>query len=199
MVHEREGLPLGLEAGDDAFGVHAELDDLEGDSAADRFFLFGHIDDAATAFADLLEEFIATDLVAGFFGEREGDDDSPIRRRSGRWFEKTTGLFMRLEQIFHALAEWCVLAAGLLEVLGAFRCAELQRGVKNGFGAVRRRLCRPWQRRVWLVFHLTQDSGKLQMLKPVFGCGSYGVEASLRFSSEFSGNRAAPRCQTCAA
>src|SRR5260221_445838 len=106
---------------------------------------------------------------------------------------------MRLEQTFHALAELRVLAAGLLKVLGAFRCSESQRGVKDGFGAVRRRPCRPWQRRVWVVFHRTQDSGKPQMLKPVFGCGGYGAETSLRFSSELSGNKAAPRCQTCAA
>ena len=65
MVHHRQRLPLGLEAGDDLLGVHAELDDLERDAAAHRFLLFGHIDDAAAAFADLLEQFVAADAVAG--------------------------------------------------------------------------------------------------------------------------------------
>ena len=31
VVHHGQGLPLGLEAGDDLAGVHARLDDLEGD------------------------------------------------------------------------------------------------------------------------------------------------------------------------
>jgi hypothetical protein len=34
VVHERKGLALGLETRDDAPGVHAEADDLEGDAAA---------------------------------------------------------------------------------------------------------------------------------------------------------------------
>ena len=36
MVHQGQGLPLGLEAGDDLPRVHAGLDDLEGHLAADR-------------------------------------------------------------------------------------------------------------------------------------------------------------------
>ena len=36
MVHQGQGLPLGLEAGDDLAAVHARLDDLERDLAADR-------------------------------------------------------------------------------------------------------------------------------------------------------------------
>ncbi len=40
MIHEREGLALGLEAGDDLFRIHAQLDDLEGDTAFDRVALF---------------------------------------------------------------------------------------------------------------------------------------------------------------
>ena len=54
MVHQGQRLPLGLEAGDDLLGVHAQLDDLERHPAADRFLLLGHIDHAAAAFADLL-------------------------------------------------------------------------------------------------------------------------------------------------
>ena len=32
VVHQREGLALGLEAGHDLLGVHARLDDLQGDA-----------------------------------------------------------------------------------------------------------------------------------------------------------------------
>jgi len=54
MIHEAPGPDVGVEPGDDLFGVHAELDELERDAAADRFLLFGHINHTATAFANLL-------------------------------------------------------------------------------------------------------------------------------------------------
>ena len=69
MVHQRQGLPLGLEAGEDLGGVHARLDDLEGDHAADRLFLLGHEDDAHAAFADLLQQLVGADDGAGAFGD----------------------------------------------------------------------------------------------------------------------------------
>ena len=65
MVHQRQRLPLGLEAGDDLAGVHARLDDLEGDLAADRLLLLGHVDDAHAALADLLDQPVRADLGAG--------------------------------------------------------------------------------------------------------------------------------------
>jgi hypothetical protein len=65
VVHEGEGLALGYEAGDDLSGIHAGLDDFQGDAAADRVGLFGHEDDAHTAFADLFEEFVGADRGAG--------------------------------------------------------------------------------------------------------------------------------------
>ena len=52
MIHHGQRLPLGLEAGDHLLGVHAQLDDLERDAAADGFGLLGDIDHAAPAFAD---------------------------------------------------------------------------------------------------------------------------------------------------
>ena len=54
MVHQGQGLPLGLKAGDDLAGVHAGLDDLDGDLAAHRVLLLGYEDQPHTAFADLL-------------------------------------------------------------------------------------------------------------------------------------------------
>ena len=69
MVHHRQGLPLGLEAGDHLPGVHARLDDLEGDLAADRLRLLGHEDDAKAAFADLLQQLVGADDRADAFGD----------------------------------------------------------------------------------------------------------------------------------
>ena len=70
MVHERQRLALGLEPGDDLLGVHAQLDDLEGDPAADGLLLLGQIDHPAAALADLLEQLVAANLVAGFLGDQ---------------------------------------------------------------------------------------------------------------------------------
>ena len=67
MVHHRQRLPLGLEAGDHLPAVHARLDDLQRDAAADRLLLLGHIDDAHAPFADLLQQLVRADLRAGTF------------------------------------------------------------------------------------------------------------------------------------
>ncbi len=69
MVHHRQRLPLGFEAGDHLPRVHARLDDLQRDAAFDRLLLLGHVDDAHAAFADLLQQLVGADLGAGLFGD----------------------------------------------------------------------------------------------------------------------------------
>jgi hypothetical protein len=69
VVHHSQGLALGLEPGDDLLGVHAGLDHLEGNLAADRVSLLGHEDRAHAALADLLEELVRADDRAGAFGD----------------------------------------------------------------------------------------------------------------------------------
>ena len=49
--------------------VHAELDDLERHAAAHRLLLLGHVNHAAAAFADLLQQLVAADPVARLFAE----------------------------------------------------------------------------------------------------------------------------------
>ena len=128
MVHQRQRLTLGLEAGDDALGVHAQLDDLERDAAADRLLLLGHIDHAAAAFADLLEQLVAADAVAGLFGGRDGQGDGwPGNRRGGR--QKIGLAFMGLEQRADAPAQFGVVAAGLIQI----RLPLLRRQLQGGF------------------------------------------------------------------
>ena len=68
MIHHRQRLPLGLEAGDHLLAVHARLDDLQRDTAADRLGLLGHIDEAHAPFADLLQELVGADEGAGALG-----------------------------------------------------------------------------------------------------------------------------------
>ena len=61
MVHHRQRLPLGLEAGDHLPRVHARLDDLQRHLAADGLRLLGHVDQAHAAFADLLQQLVGAD------------------------------------------------------------------------------------------------------------------------------------------
>ena len=72
MVHQGQGLALGLEAGHDLFGVHPQLDDFQGHAAADRFLLLGHIDHPHAAFADLLQQLVAANDRAEGFRETSG-------------------------------------------------------------------------------------------------------------------------------
>jgi len=89
MLHHGQRLPLRPEPCYDLLGIHTQLDDFQRHAAADGFFLLGHIDHAATAFADLLQQFVVPDAVAGFLGGKERQSDCPFRsgRNGGRSFE----------------------------------------------------------------------------------------------------------------
>src|SRR6516162_3373941 len=64
MIHQRQRLPLRLEAGNYLSRVHAWLDDLERNLTAHRLLLFGQEDRSHTALADLLHEQIRTDTAS---------------------------------------------------------------------------------------------------------------------------------------
>jgi hypothetical protein len=76
-------LPLGLEAGDDLPGVHAGLDQLDGDQALHRLGLLCLPDAAHAALADRLDELLRADHRAGAFGTRS-DGELPGRGRADR-------------------------------------------------------------------------------------------------------------------
>ncbi len=67
MIHHRQRLPLGLEAGDHLPRVHPRLDDLQRHPALDRLGLLGHVDDAHAPFANLLEQLVRADRIARLF------------------------------------------------------------------------------------------------------------------------------------
>ena len=115
MVHHRQGLPLGLEAGDDLPAVHARLDDLEGDLALDRLGLLGHIDDAHAPFADLLQQLVGADLRAGAFGSRLVECWA-ASRGNGRWrnLEEATQQLLGPQQALDVLAKGLVVTTRLL-------------------------------------------------------------------------------------
>ena len=67
VVHHRQGLPLGLEAGHDGSGVHPELNDFQGHTPFYRRLLLGNVDDAETSFADFLQQAKSADDRLGAF------------------------------------------------------------------------------------------------------------------------------------
>ncbi len=70
-VHERDGLPLCLEAGENCFRLPAfGANKLDGNLAFDRFGLVGHPNGAHAAFADFLEQLVppGDDRPFGFHG-----------------------------------------------------------------------------------------------------------------------------------
>ena len=68
MIHHRQSLPLCFKAGNDLLGVHAWLYDLEGNHAAHRFPLLGHVDKTEPPFSHLLQELVVADDGAWAFG-----------------------------------------------------------------------------------------------------------------------------------
>ena len=92
VVHQRQGLALGLEARHDLARVHARLEYLQRDHATDRLLLFGHEHQAETALADLLEQLVMAQDAAGSFTNRLG------ARRHNVLLEKIAGLALGLEQ-----------------------------------------------------------------------------------------------------
>ena len=114
MVHQGQGLPLDLEAGDDVLRVHAQLDDLQRDPAAERILLFGHVDDRHAAFADLFEELVPVDHGAGTFDD-PGDVDRQLQR-VGRPLDEAVLAGMDSQEGFQAGQQGGIAAAGLAQI-----------------------------------------------------------------------------------
>jgi hypothetical protein len=70
VVHHGQSLALGFEAGDHLIGVHAEPDDLQGDSALDRMLLFGLENGSEASLPDALEDLVGADLLSRAIGWR---------------------------------------------------------------------------------------------------------------------------------
>jgi hypothetical protein len=126
MIHQGQGLALGFKASDNAFGVHAQLDDLEGHAAANGFLLFGHIDDAAAAFANLLEKLVTADAVARFFG-RDCAFGSALRQ----FVEKNSCLIVDPEQGFNLSAQGSIARTGLIQIYAASISGQFQGSGKH--------------------------------------------------------------------
>ena len=112
VVHQGEGLPLGVEPREDLARIHARLDELEGHAALDRLGLLGDPDGPHATFADLLQQLVTA-----------GDDDSrPLTTRSidrgmkfgGGGFQKACGLFVPSQKGVQSLPQGLVAGTGLV-------------------------------------------------------------------------------------
>ena len=140
VIHHRQRLPLGLEAGDDALRVHAQLDDLERDAAPDGFLLLGHVNHAAATLADHLKQFVTADAIARTFrdggelcavgsdsAERPGAAGSGGRGR----FQKAAHRILLAQEIVDALAQFPIVSTRGVEVADAFRRRLVQATEKD--------------------------------------------------------------------
>ena len=71
MVHQRQRLTLGFEAGHHLAGVHAQLDDFQSDAAANGLLLLGQVNDPRAAFANLLKQLVTANAITRFAKEGE--------------------------------------------------------------------------------------------------------------------------------
>ena len=113
VLHEGQGLALRFKPSDHLPGVHARLDDFEGHLAPDRRLLFGHVDNAKPALADLFQNSVAaysrTEELTAFLSVRSQD----------RGLEKTPGLFLGSEDCVHLHPELGIARTSLIQESGA--------------------------------------------------------------------------------
>ena len=104
MIHHGQRLPLGFEARDDLLVSMPSLMTLSATRRRTGSCLLGHINHAATAFADLLQQFVAANPVAGFFSRRMARQikpDCPRLRTGG--FGWLTGGNAKLQETRNAM------------------------------------------------------------------------------------------------
>ena len=151
---------FGREPGDHLPGIHARLDDLQGDLAPDWLFLDGHVDDAHAAFTDFLDQLIRADLGAGAFGDG-GEVNSG--RDAVRGTEGNSGASsVECRTGVYAVAQRRVATADLLEVcvpqLGRNPNGNPEYGFFIRFA--RPSLCTPAWRLIRPLFFNARSGGK---------------------------------------
>jgi len=122
VIHQRQSLALGFKASHHRLRIHAQLDHLEGDAAAYRFLLLGHVNRATPAFTDVLKHFIVADggsdrLVRTFVDEV--DLHGGFLEVGGRCVQSCL-LFVRRKQGFETCAQGGITVAGAVEKSGPF-------------------------------------------------------------------------------
>ena len=147
VIHQGQRLTLGLEAGDNAPGVHSKFDDLNRHAAADRLLLFRHVNHPAASLPDFLPQPVMSDahphlLLGGEIRSLRrsnfpGEDNLPdipglCPQRSAAAGEKSFGVGMGLKHVFDRRAQAVVVEAGLVkEKLALRRVFHAQGGVEQ--------------------------------------------------------------------
>src|SRR6185295_11965900 len=107
---------------------HAEFDDFKRDAATDWFLLLRYIDDSAAAFAKLLQQFVVTDAVTGFFaaGVREAHGRAwelgpygGLLCSGWRVLQEGDRFVMNSKQGFDAQAQGRIISTGPIQIAGA--------------------------------------------------------------------------------
>jgi hypothetical protein len=131
VVHEGQGLALGLEAGHNLAGIHAGLEDLERDLAAHRLGLVSHEDQPHAARTDLLQQLVRPDHRAGALDGGLAGARRQANRRAVEWSLRPG---VAAQEGLHAPPQRFVIPAGRVQVSGPLvGRVDLQGGVENRF------------------------------------------------------------------
>ena len=127
VLQSGQNLAFALKAPDDFVGIHAALDQLERDLLLEiAFGALGEKDRAHAADADLLHQFVGTDLRAGFVGIFEHIDGL-----HGAAIEQTVAFAVGIQQRLHFLQQAGIIAAALFQKGFAFASGQRQRGIEK--------------------------------------------------------------------
>src|SRR6267378_2766037 len=118
VVHQRQRLSFSLKTGNDAFSVHARFNDLQGDPTTDRLFLFGHENNPATTFSNLLQQLVPIHPVARLFPSSNfGPFCAYLPGR--RLLQKTSGSVIGPQQSLNLPAQPLVLSTSSVQKSGS--------------------------------------------------------------------------------
>src|SRR5260221_7128187 len=107
----------------DTFGVHSRFNDFEGNSSLNRLLLFGHINHAAAAFANLLQQFVSANSVTRFFAKRSLSHGFRLGRGL---LQKIASLIVYFQQLFDPLAQFGISATSTLQEGAALGGRQLE-------------------------------------------------------------------------
>src|ERR1043166_2102779 len=148
VVHQSQRLSFSLKTGNDAFGVHAWFNNLQGYPTTHRLILLRHENDAIAAFADLLQQLVPAHPVTRLFPS--SGFNPPFAYHFWRLFQECSGPVIGPEQCLYSATQILDSSASPVQKSGA-----LLNGKLNGFRKefdVASRFTRHWIHRV--AFHL---------------------------------------------
>jgi len=124
MLHQGEGLPFGLETGNDFASVHADFDELHGDTAIDGHLLLRAPDLAHAAFADEVQHLVAAHSAT--FEDSPGGTDA-----SSGLFDEAVDATVRGDELFHLTPDEGILRSKATQAEGARAASESDDGFKE--------------------------------------------------------------------